>query len=100
MWRELLAFLASLAADPAVIDAECPKACACVAVARASMEKEKAPEPEVTPEPEPEATPEPPKVDEPPLVPVKPRATGRIECRNGTCYWVEEGTGRRYRIAK
>jgi len=44
---------------------------------------------------------------EPPLVSVPEEATrrvkesdGRIECRNGTCYWIDNATGRRYRVIK
>lgn len=44
---------------------------------------------------------------EPPLVPVPEAATrrvkesdGRIECRNGTCYWIDNATGQRYRVIK
>ena len=49
MWRELLAFLASLAAEPAVIDSEPPRAAASVHVARSSMEKE-SPSPQPSPD--------------------------------------------------
>jgi len=45
--------------------------------------------------------------EEPPLVPVPEAATrrvkesdGRIECRNGTCYWIDNSTGQRYRVIK
>lgn len=51
MWRELLAMLAALAAEPAVMETECAKAAACVSVARASMEVE-APKPEPVDEPQ------------------------------------------------
>jgi hypothetical protein len=27
-------------------------------------------------------------------------STGRIECRNGTCYWVDDATGQRYRVVR
>lgn len=38
---------------------------------------------------------------DPPLVPVEPKqSSGRIECRNGTCYWVERSTGKRYRVIR
>lgn len=38
-------------------------------------------------------------VDEPPLVPVAPKqAGGYMECRNGTCYWIENG--KRYRVIR
>lgn len=38
---------------------------------------------------------------DPPLVPVAPKqSSGRIECRNGTCYWVERSTGKRYRVIR
>ena len=40
-------------------------------------------------------------VEEPPLVPVAPKqSSGRIECRNGTCYWIDNETGMRYRVVK
>jgi hypothetical protein len=47
---------------------------------------------------------EPPRAD-PPLVEVPrtktvKRSDGRIECRNGTCYWVDEATGQRYRVVR
>ena len=36
---------------------------------------------------------------EPPVVPIKSKtSTGRIECRNGTCYWVDDATGQRFRV--
>jgi hypothetical protein len=45
-----------------------------------------------------------PKVEptpaDPPVVPIKKPSTGRIECRNGTCYWVDEATGQRYRVVR
>lgn len=45
-----------------------------------------------------------PKVEpppaEPPVVPIKKPSTGRIECRNGTCYWVDDTTGQRYRVVR
>ena len=46
-----------------------------------------------------------PKVEpapaEPPVVPIKSKtSTGRIECRNGTCYWVDDATGKRYRVVR
>ena len=39
---------------------------------------------------------------DPPLVPVPKvsRSSGRIECRNGTCYWIDNETGMRYRVVK
>jgi hypothetical protein len=37
MWREILALLASLSADPVQIETETPRAAAAVSVARASM---------------------------------------------------------------
>ena len=38
---------------------------------------------------------------EPPVVPIKKQtSTGRIECRNGTCYWVDDATGKRYRVVR
>jgi len=42
---------------------------------------------------------EPPRAD-PPVVPIKKPSTGRIECRNGTCYWVDDATGQRYRVVQ
>lgn len=79
MWRSFLAFLASLAAEPAVIDSEPPKAAAAVAVARSSMQKQAV-------------------AEDPPLVPVKRSKEGRFECENGVCYWVDPETGKRYRV--
>ena len=97
MWRELLALLASLAASPEVLDSEPPRAAAAVSVARASMAGDSTP-----PAPQPTAGEQP--VISPPLVPVKPqtstRRSGRIVCQGGTCYWVDEVTGTRYRIVK
>ena len=130
MWRELLAFLASLAAEPAVIDSEPPRAAASVHVARSSMEKDSP-----TPQPDPDEgecckdckgtgkivhadghqtdCPCPKDCEckagkdavlDPPLVPVDPktltRRSGRIVCQGGTCYWVDEVTGQQYRIVK
>ena len=38
---------------------------------------------------------------DPPLVPVKPlQSSGRIECRNGTCYWIDNATGKRYKVVR
>jgi hypothetical protein len=38
---------------------------------------------------------------EPPVVPIQSKpSTGRIECRNGTCYWVDDATGQRYRVVR
>jgi hypothetical protein len=38
---------------------------------------------------------------EPPLVPIKSKpSSGRIECRNGTCYWVDDATGQRFRVVR
>jgi hypothetical protein len=84
--RRLLVFLSSLAADPAVIETEPPKAAAAVAVASASMAKPKVREEE----------------KDPPLVPVSgtvQRRSGRIIYENGRKYWVDEITGARYRFA-
>jgi hypothetical protein len=50
MWRSFLAFLASLAAEPAAIDQEQPRAAAAVAVAYAGFAVE-APAPAPTPAP-------------------------------------------------
>jgi hypothetical protein len=49
MWAQLIAILASLAADPAAIDREAPRACAAVAVAYAATAQERAPEPKPVP---------------------------------------------------
>jgi len=49
MWAQLIAILASLAADPAAIDQEAPRACAAVAVAYAATAQERAPEPKPVP---------------------------------------------------
>ena len=49
MWQYILSVLASLAADPAQIDREAPRASAAVSAAYATTATEKAPEP--TPEP-------------------------------------------------
>lgn len=38
---------------------------------------------------------------EPPVVPIQSKPSiGRIECRNGTCYWVDAATGQRYRVLR
>jgi hypothetical protein len=38
---------------------------------------------------------------EPPVVPIQSKpSTGRIECSNGTCYWVDDATGQRYRVVR
>ena len=50
-WRSLLAFLASLSADPAEIDREPPRAAAAVAAAYASLAPETAPTPPPAPVP-------------------------------------------------
>jgi hypothetical protein len=84
--RRILVFLSSLSADPVVVEAEPPKAAACVAVAAASMAKPKVREEE----------------KDPPLVPVQgtiQRRSGRIVYENGMRYWVDEITGARYRFA-
>jgi hypothetical protein len=49
MWQYILSVLASLAADPAQIDLEAPRASAAVSAAYATTATEKAPQP--TPEP-------------------------------------------------
>lgn len=127
MWRELLAWLAFWSADPAMLAQEQPKAAACVCVARASMEVQKD-EPKPRPRPRKECCDECKgtgkirqpdghvtdcpcpddckckKAGDPPLVPIKPdpnvRRSGRIICENGTCYWVDEVTGERFRVVK
>ena len=48
-WRSLLAFLASLSADPAEIDRELPRAAAAVAAAYATFAPETAPTPPPAP---------------------------------------------------
>ena len=36
---------------------------------------------------------------DPPVVPIQSKSsTARLECRNGTCYWVDNATGKRYRV--
>ena len=38
---------------------------------------------------------------EPPVVPIQSKpSSGRIECRNGTCYFVDDATGKRYRVVR
>jgi len=44
---------------------------------------------------------------DPPVVPIPEAATrrvkesdGRIECRDGTCYWIDAKSGKRYRVVK
>jgi hypothetical protein len=51
LYRSLLAFLASLSADPAEIDREPPRAAAAVAAAYASLAPEVAPPPPPAPAP-------------------------------------------------
>jgi hypothetical protein len=51
LYRSLLAFLASLSADPAEIDREPPRAAAAVAAAYASLAPEVAPTPSPAPAP-------------------------------------------------
>lgn len=51
LYRSLLAFLASLSADPAEIDREHPRAAAAVAAAYASLAPETAPTPPPAPAP-------------------------------------------------
>ena len=51
MWQWLLSVLASLAADPAEIDREAPKASAAVSAAYATTAIEKAPQPKPEPKP-------------------------------------------------
>lgn len=50
MWQSFLAFLASLAADPAALDREAPKAAAAVAAAYAGFATEEKPTPVPTPD--------------------------------------------------
>lgn len=120
MIERLLVWLAWLAADPAQIDAEPPKAAAAVAVARASMTRDTpAPTPTPTPDdddkccsdcggtgeitqPDGHVTPCPCPVtcpckqgQDPPLVPVKQPE----QCIPAT-YWVDPNTGVRYRIVR
>ena len=56
LYRSLLAFLASLSADPAEIDREPPRAAAAVAAAYASLAPETAPTPPPAPPPTPSPT--------------------------------------------
>jgi hypothetical protein len=51
MWQWLLSVLASLAADPAQIDREAPRASAAVSAAYAVTAVEKAPQPQPEPKP-------------------------------------------------
>lgn len=51
MWRSLLAFLASLTADPVAIDREAPRAAAAVAASYSQFAKAEAPTPAPTPKP-------------------------------------------------
>ena len=125
MWREILALLASLSADPVQIETETPRAAAAVSVARASMARQG---PSPTPQPDdaddtccsdcggtgrivqPDGhvtdCPCPASCEckagaEPQLVPVPqavPTTAGRVQCVDGTCYWVDAETGKRYRI--
>lgn len=117
--RDLMVWLTWLAADPAQIDAEPPKAAAAVAVARSSMVTA-APTPTPTPDDDDDkccsdcggtgkithadghVTPCPCPVTcackqrkDPPLVPVKQPE----QCRPAT-YWVDPSTGVRYRIVR
>lgn len=75
------------------VDCRCPDGCKC----KASNSPEI---PNSSPAPKQETpTPVAEKAADPPLVPVAPKQTsGRIECRNGTCYWVEGN--RRYRVIR
>jgi hypothetical protein len=75
------------------VDCRCPDGCDCKAGNYSEI-------PDSSPASKQEApTPVAETVDEPPLVPVAPKqSSGRVECRNGTCYWVEGG--RRYRIIR
>jgi hypothetical protein len=71
------------------VDCRCPDGCDCKSseIPNSSASKQETPTPVAE------------TVDEPPLVPVAPKqSSGRIECRNGTCYWIEGG--RRYRIVR
>jgi hypothetical protein len=51
IYRAVVAYLVWLSADPALIDAEPPKAAAAVAAARASLSTEAAPAPDPAPKP-------------------------------------------------
>jgi hypothetical protein len=51
MWQYILSVLASLAADPAQIDREAPRASAAVSAAYATTSHEKAPQPQPEPAP-------------------------------------------------
>ena len=51
MWQYILSVLAALAADPAQIDQEAPRASAAVTAAYAATAPERAPEPKPEPKP-------------------------------------------------
>lgn len=75
------------------VDCRCPDGCECKAGNSQEMLDSSSASKQETTAPVAKA------VDEPPLVPVAPKqSSGRIECRNGTCYWIEGG--RRYRIVR
>jgi hypothetical protein len=86
MWRELLAFLASVAAAPNAVDVEQPKCRAAVCVAMSSMAKEEQEEKIAVPQ----------EVEEPALVPVPAQADA---CEDAECYQVDK-YGRRYRVTR
>lgn len=118
MWRELLAWLAFWSSDPAMLAQEHPKSAAAVAVARSSMEQ-KPDEPRPRPRPRNECCGEckgTGKIRQPdghvtdcpcPAdctckksgAEVSKRA-GKIICEGGTCYWVDEVTGEKFRVVK
>lgn len=81
-----------------VVDCRCDDDCEC--------KQKKAGEPQDAVKPE-----EPPVPEDPPLVPIEPKVepkaepkvatpeVGRVECQNGTCYWIDS-RGRRFRIVR
>lgn len=39
--------------------------------------------------------------EDPPLVPIESNtSSGKMECKNGTCYWIDNRTGRRFRVIR
>ena len=75
------------------VDCRCPDGCDCKPSNSPEIPDSSPASKQETPAPVAET------VDDPPLVPVAPKqSSGRVECRNGTCYWVEGG--RRYRIVR
>lgn len=83
------------------VDCRCPDGCDCKAAS-----KQETPTPIAETVNDPPLVEVAPKWNEPPIVSVPQPPTpaksqsGRVICRGGTCYWVEEGTGRRYRVVR